>query len=89
MKTTEDYPVLIRKLSEAEGGGYLAEFPDLPGCMADGESPEEAYRESHGALASYLASLEKFNVQSTMRIRVYLLIFKQNGYLNQHKSKSP
>ena len=24
-----------------EGGGYLIEFPDLPGCMSDGETPEE------------------------------------------------
>ena len=28
-----DYAVTVRKLSKAEGGGYLAEFPDLPGCM--------------------------------------------------------
>jgi len=24
------------------GGGYLIEFPDLPGCMSDGEAIEEA-----------------------------------------------
>ncbi|MGH9582147.1 MAG: type II toxin-antitoxin system HicB family antitoxin [Bryobacteraceae bacterium] len=60
MKTAErDYPVVIRKLSKAEGGGYLAEFPDLPGCMADGETPEEAIRESRDALASYLDSIKK------------------------------
>jgi antitoxin HicB len=35
-----EYPILLRKLSPAEGGGYLAEFPDLPGCMADGETPK-------------------------------------------------
>jgi len=27
----------IRPLSEAEGSGDLVEFPDLPGCVADGE----------------------------------------------------
>lgn len=59
MKTESEYPVVVRKLSKAEGGGYLAEFPDLPGCMADGETPEEALRESQGALASYLASVKK------------------------------
>ncbi len=41
-----DYPVAIRPLSAAEGGGYLAEAPDLPGCVADGES--EAAREVLG-----------------------------------------
>lgn len=59
-KISDNYPVTIRKLSDAEGGGYLAEFPDLPGCMADGDTPEEAYRESHDALASYLESVKKY-----------------------------
>lgn len=58
-KKIPEYPVVIRKLSEAEGSGYLAEFPDLPGCMADGETPEEALAESRDALASYLASIKK------------------------------
>src|SRR5882724_3888386 len=26
----------IRRLTEDEGGGWLIEFPDLPGCMSDG-----------------------------------------------------
>ena len=59
-KTTPvKYPVMIRSLSKGEGGGYLAEVPDLPGCMADGETPEEAFREAQDAIASYLASVAK------------------------------
>lgn len=27
---------------EEEGGGWLISFPDLVGCMSDGETPEEA-----------------------------------------------
>jgi antitoxin HicB len=38
----ETYPFEIRPLSEEDGGGYLVTFPDLPGCMSDGETPEEA-----------------------------------------------
>jgi antitoxin HicB len=49
----------VRPLSAAEGGGYLLEFPDYPGCIADGETPEEAIREARDALASYLATLEE------------------------------
>lgn len=30
------YGLAIRPLSAAEGGGWLAEVPDLPGCMSDG-----------------------------------------------------
>jgi antitoxin HicB len=47
----------IRPLSEADGGGYLITFPDYPGCMADGETPEEAITEGRDALASYVRTL--------------------------------
>jgi hypothetical protein len=46
----------MRPLSEEEGGGYLIEFPDYPGCVADGETPEEAMREGTDALNSYQAT---------------------------------
>ena len=49
----------MRPLSEEEGGGYLVEFPDYPGCIADGESPEEAIREGVDALSSYLDTLKE------------------------------
>jgi antitoxin HicB len=44
MSTTKipEYPFTIRHLSKEEGGGYLIEFPDLPGCMSDGETIDEA-----------------------------------------------
>ena len=32
----------MRPLPEDGGGGYLIEFPDLPGCMSDGTTIEEA-----------------------------------------------
>lgn len=38
------YPMVLRPLQEDEGGGWLAEIPDLPGCASDGETPEEAVR---------------------------------------------
>lgn len=51
-----NYPVIVRPLTEEEGGGFLAEFPDLPGCMADGETVEEAITQAHDALESWLAT---------------------------------
>lgn len=41
MKALE-YAVLLSPLSPEDGGGFLATVPDLPGCMSDGETPEEA-----------------------------------------------
>ena len=36
------YRFTLRSLPEDEGGGYLIEFPDLPGGMSDGDTIEEA-----------------------------------------------
>src|SRR5690242_8377107 len=36
----EQYPFQVRPLAQEEGGGYLIEFPDIQGCMSDGETPE-------------------------------------------------
>ena len=37
-----NYDIKLRKLTEDEGGGWLAQIPLLPGCMSDGDRPEEA-----------------------------------------------
>ena len=36
------YPMIVMPLSEEEGGGFEALFPDLPGCASDGPTPEAA-----------------------------------------------
>lgn len=38
----DNYKIEISKLSEEDGGGFLATVPALPGCMSDGETQEEA-----------------------------------------------
>ena len=48
------YPILVRTLSEEEGGGYLAEVPDLPGCMGDGETVVEAVADIEGAVTEWI-----------------------------------
>ena len=37
------YPVVIEPLAPEDGGGFVATVPDLPGCMSDGETPEELW----------------------------------------------
>ncbi len=58
MKLSTKYPVNVRPLSEEEGGGYLVEYPDLPGCMADGETIEEALHEGEDAVKAWIATAE-------------------------------
>ncbi|MBI4635341.1 MAG: type II toxin-antitoxin system HicB family antitoxin [Candidatus Rokubacteria bacterium] len=38
---------------------YLAEFPDLPGCMSHGATVEEARRNLEDAKIEYLAALQE------------------------------
>ena len=59
-----DYAVRIEPLAKDDGGGYLATVPDLPGCMSDGETPEEALKNVQEAIVSWLelAKEERFRV---------------------------
>src|SRR4030066_386038 len=46
------YPLKIHK---AEEGGYWAEFPDLPGCVTEGDTEEELLEMAKDALSGWLA----------------------------------
>ena len=49
-----EYPVMIEPLSIEDGGGFAATVPDLPGCMSDGETPEEALANVRDAIAEWI-----------------------------------
>src|SRR3989337_3913213 len=55
-----EYPFTIRRLSKVEGGGWLVEFPDLPGCIADGDTIEETVKNADDALRSWLGTAKEF-----------------------------
>ncbi len=55
-----DYAFKLRCLSDEEGGGWLVTFPDLPGCMSDGETPEEAIENSVDAVESWIKTAQEF-----------------------------
>jgi antitoxin HicB len=57
------YPFLVRPLSDEDGGGYVAEYPDVPECMGDGATPEEAIVEGRAALEASLATLVEFGMK--------------------------
>ena len=60
MKTHDEYPITIHPLPEEDGGGFLAEVPDLPGCVADGATVEAALREVVDAINSWLKTAAEF-----------------------------
>jgi predicted RNase H-like HicB family nuclease len=47
-----DYPVTI--FYSEEDGGYIAVAPDLKGCSAFGETPQEAFQELQVAMELWL-----------------------------------
>lgn len=49
-----NYPFIIRPLTKEEGGGFLIEYPDLPGCTSDGETIEEAIIHGSDAIKCWI-----------------------------------
>ena len=55
----EDYAINIAPLPVEEGGGYLVTLPDLPGCIADGETIDDAVAEARDAFNAWaMAEME-------------------------------
>jgi antitoxin HicB len=54
-----EYRFTVRPLTEDEGGGWLVEYPDLPGCMSDGETIEEAIENAEDAKRSWIAAMKE------------------------------
>jgi antitoxin HicB len=46
--------VFIEPLPSEDGGGFIATAPDLPGCMSDGETPEEALANVRDAITAWV-----------------------------------
>ena len=64
MRTTSNrnlgqYQFTVRPLSKEEGGGYLVEYPDIPGCMSDGETIAEAIANGREALRDCVAVFQE------------------------------
>ena len=63
-----EYPLRVHK---AEEGGFWAEFPDLPGCITEGDTLEETLHNAREALNVWITSrFERgFKVPSASTIR--------------------
>jgi antitoxin HicB len=48
------YPIILHPLSAADGGGWVAKVPDLPGCMSDGDTPAAAAEAVQDAISCWL-----------------------------------
>jgi antitoxin HicB len=55
------YPAKIKYQSSDRA--YLVEFPDLPGCLTEGATKDEAIHNAREALTGYLASIFERNLK--------------------------
>jgi antitoxin HicB len=53
----ENYPFNVEPLPKGEGGGYAISFPDLPGCISDGETVGQAIAQGREAFQAWMESI--------------------------------
>ena len=53
------YRMSLRPLGVEDGGGWLAEAPELPGCMSDGDTPQQAVENLMDAIACWIEAAEE------------------------------
>lgn len=49
----QGYPITLSPIPENEGGGYMVTIADLPGCVADGATVDEAIAEARDAFKAW------------------------------------
>ncbi len=52
------YPHTLEPLAPEEGSGLIVRFPDIPGCIGVGDTPEEALADGREALFACLDALK-------------------------------
>ena len=57
-----EYAVRIERLVDRDGSGYVSTAPDLPGCMSDGETPEEALKNIQEAIVSWIEAAQEWKM---------------------------
>jgi antitoxin HicB len=55
----QDYEVDIVPLADADGGGFAAVVPELPGCRSDGETPQQALDNAYDAIGCWIEGAQE------------------------------
>jgi len=53
------FRVFVEPLSSDLGGGFVSYAPDLKGCVSDGDTPDDAFRNIYDAAASWLEAARR------------------------------
>ena len=66
MPTFENYSFSVDPLPEHEGDGFAITFPDLPGCISDGDTVEQAIAPGREAFPAWMASMIEDQKNATL-----------------------
>jgi len=58
--TKPDLSYIVRPLLEGDGGGFLCEVLDYPGCYGDGATPEAAMSDAQNAVIAWKKVADEF-----------------------------
>ena len=91
MKTVEEYmqlPYTIELTPDMDEGGFVASYPDLPGCLTIGDTAEEAVANAIDAKRAWIeAALEDgVEIQEPASLKDYSGQFKLRIPKSLHKS---
>lgn len=73
------YPAIF---TPAEEGGYLVDFPDLPGCYTDGDTLPEALENARDVLPLMLWTMEDHNENIPTPSNPLSLVVPANGFVS-------
>ena len=93
MKTLDEYlalPYRMELTPDPDEGGYVVSFPDLPGCLSEGETIDEAVANAEDAKREWLAAAieDGYPIKEPNGIDNYSGQFKLRIPKSLHKSLS-
>ena len=66
MKTIDEYlklPYRLELIPDAAEGGYVASYPELPGCLTVGETVEQAVKNAEDAKRAWIAAAREGGIE--------------------------
>jgi antitoxin HicB len=67
----KNYKIAVTALSDEDGGGFIATVADLPGCMSEGDTPEEAEHNVRDAIVAWIATAKAMGREIPQNSREY------------------
>lgn len=65
-----------------EEDSYWVEFPDLPGCFSDGDTPEEAMKNAQESMELYLEPDEETEPNYPQPTNINDILKPENGFIS-------